>query len=120
VAASTKVRESHLAAIETEDFDALGGDVYVRGFISAYARFVRLDPAPLLDAHRAYRHAQEPVPRSHWRRSSARPRSGPQVRVRSGRVAVLLVLVVVVIVGLVLAGLWDTGEAATLAGAGGA
>jgi cytoskeleton protein RodZ len=120
VAASTKVRESHLAALETEDFEALGGDVYVRGFISAYARFLGLDPQPLLDAHTQHRAGQEPPPRGHWRRTPARtrPPAPTRVRVRSGRVAVLLVLVLVVVVGLVLAGLSGDGEAAVGLAAG--
>jgi hypothetical protein len=33
----TKVRESYLAALEQEEFDGLGGDVYVKGFIASYA-----------------------------------------------------------------------------------
>src|SRR5688572_20071792 len=52
-AAETRVRESYLAALEEEDFAALGGDVYVKGFLRSYARFLRLDPEPLLAAYRA-------------------------------------------------------------------
>ena len=51
-AAETRVRESYLAALEAEDFAALGGDVYVKGFLRSYARFLRLDPEPLLAAYR--------------------------------------------------------------------
>src|SRR3712207_3612777 len=51
-AAETRVRESYLAALEEEDFGALGGDVYVKGFLRSYARFLRLDPEPLLAAYR--------------------------------------------------------------------
>jgi cytoskeleton protein RodZ len=100
------VRETYLAALETEEFDALGGDVYARGFIAAYARFLRLDPQPLLDAHREYREGPgRERPRRAPRRSPA-PYQG-DVRVRSGRAAVLLMLVLVVVVALVVAGLWD-------------
>jgi cytoskeleton protein RodZ len=52
-AAETRVRESYLAALEAEDFGALGGDVYVKGFLRSYARFLRLDPEPLIAAYRA-------------------------------------------------------------------
>jgi cytoskeleton protein RodZ len=52
-AAETRVRESYLAALEAEDFAALGGDVYVKGFLRSYARFLRLDPEPLIAAYRA-------------------------------------------------------------------
>ncbi|MPZ73078.1 MAG: DUF4115 domain-containing protein [Nitriliruptorales bacterium] len=51
-AAETRVRESYLAALEEEDFAALGGDVYVKGFLRSYARFLRLDPEPLIAEYR--------------------------------------------------------------------
>jgi cytoskeleton protein RodZ len=116
VAASTRVRESHLAAIESEEFDALGGDVYVRGFITAYARFLGLDPGPLLDAHRHYRDGQEHDRghRQHW----GTPSRPAGVRVRSARAAVLLVLAIVVTVALVVVGLAAEGEAAARVAAG--
>lgn len=52
-AAETRVRESYLAALEEEEFAALGGGVYVKGFLSSYAKFLGLDPEPLLDAYRS-------------------------------------------------------------------
>ena len=67
-AAETRVRESYLAALEAEDFAALGGDVYVKGFLRSYARFLRLDPEPLLAAYRdEYErfHVDEASPLSH-------------------------------------------------------
>ena len=51
-AAATRVRESYLAALEEEEFAALGGDVYVKGFLRSYARFLGLNPEPLLEAYR--------------------------------------------------------------------
>lgn len=48
---ATKVRETYLVALEQEEFATLGSHVYVRGFISSYAKFLGLDPAPLLDAY---------------------------------------------------------------------
>jgi hypothetical protein len=70
-AAETRVRESYLAALEAEDFAALGGDVYVKGFLRSYARFLRLDPEPLIATYRAHHEhheetsplAQQPVSR---------------------------------------------------------
>ncbi|HVL99894.1 MAG TPA: RodZ domain-containing protein [Egibacteraceae bacterium] len=52
-AAETRVRESYLAALEEEEFAALGGGVYVKGFLRSYAKFLSLDPEPLLEAYRA-------------------------------------------------------------------
>lgn len=51
-AASTRIRESYLAALEDEDFGVLGGDVYARGFLRSYARYLELDPDPLLATYR--------------------------------------------------------------------
>jgi len=51
-AAETRVRETYLAALEEEEFSALGGDVYVKGFLRSYARYLGLDPDPLVAAYR--------------------------------------------------------------------
>ena len=44
VAQVTKVTLSYLQAIEDEGFDSLPAAVYVRGFVTAYARAIGLDP----------------------------------------------------------------------------
>ncbi|HEY4184013.1 MAG TPA: helix-turn-helix domain-containing protein [Polyangia bacterium] len=44
VAQRTKIGERHLRAIEGERFDELPAPVYVRGFITQIARFLRIDP----------------------------------------------------------------------------
>ena len=69
-AAATRVRESYLAALEEEEFAALGGDVYVKGFLRSYARFLGLNPEPLLEA---------------YRREHERPDELPPLNVPSGR-----------------------------------
>lgn len=51
-AIETRIRATHLEALEREEFDRLGGDVYVRGFIRSYAKTVGLDPEQLLESHR--------------------------------------------------------------------
>jgi len=40
----TKIRARHLAALEDDDFAALPGTVYVRGFLRNYAIYLGLDP----------------------------------------------------------------------------
>jgi cytoskeleton protein RodZ len=52
-AAEIRVRETYLAALEEEDFAAMGGDVYVKGFLRSYARYLGVDPNPLLERFRA-------------------------------------------------------------------
>ncbi len=43
VEAATRIRLGYLRAIENEDWDALPGGVYTRGFIRTYASFLGLD-----------------------------------------------------------------------------
>lgn len=92
-AAETRVRESYLAALEAEDFAALGGDVYVKGFLRSYARFLRLDPEPLIAMYRAdHEHpedahslAQQPVQRVPTERN-------PAVAIGAGVVVILVAI----------------------------
>ena len=49
----TRVRHEYLLALEEERFGALGGDVYAKGFLTTYARFLGIDPQPLLELYRA-------------------------------------------------------------------
>jgi cytoskeleton protein RodZ len=43
IAESTKIARRHLEAIEKENFDALPGRVFIKGFIRSYARFIGID-----------------------------------------------------------------------------
>jgi cytoskeletal protein RodZ len=42
------MRREHLVALETERFDGLSGDVYVRGALRSYSGYVGLDPNRVL------------------------------------------------------------------------
>lgn len=46
--AATRVRAKLLDALEKGDYDALPAPAYVRGYVISYAKFLELDPAPLL------------------------------------------------------------------------
>ena len=100
-AAETRVRESYLAALEEEDFAALGGDVYVKGFLRSYARFLRLDPEPLIATYRAHyeQPADEVSPLAHKPVAPMPTDSRPGVIIGAGAVAV--VIAVLAIIGLV-------------------
>jgi cytoskeleton protein RodZ len=50
VAHQLKLARRQVLAIENDDFDALPGPTFVRGFIRNYARLLRIDAAPLLEA----------------------------------------------------------------------
>lgn len=100
-AAETRVRESYLAALEEEDFAALGGDVYVKGFLRSYARFLRLDPEPLIATYRAHyeRPADEMAPLAHQPVAPMLNDGRPGLVIGAGVLAI--VLVVLAIIGLV-------------------
>lgn len=114
-AQATHVRESYLAALEEEDFAALGSEVYARGFLRTYARFLGLDPEPLLEAHRAS--TAEPERRgrarpARTRRPAARGEPGQAPLERPAGTAILLLLVLIVLLVIAYIGLWGgEGEA---------
>lgn len=48
LAAKTRIRAKIIEAVERDDFEACGGDVYARGHVKAIAVALGLDPKPLL------------------------------------------------------------------------
>lgn len=49
--AATRIRGKMLEALERGDWDVLPNAAYVRGYIISYAKFLELDPAPLLNMY---------------------------------------------------------------------
>src|SRR5450759_3528064 len=49
----TKIRARLLEALETGEYNRLPNPGYVRGYVSSYARYLELDPVPLLAMYRA-------------------------------------------------------------------
>lgn len=54
----TRIRAEYLQALERERFEALLGDVYVRGFLRSYSTYLGLDPSKVLTIYT--RHFGEP------------------------------------------------------------
>ena len=52
VAQQLKLARRQVIALENDDVNALPGPTFVRGFIRNYARFLRIDAAPLIEANR--------------------------------------------------------------------
>ena len=50
---STRIRGKLLAALEAGDYARLPNPGYVRGYVSSYAKYLELDPVPLLAMYRA-------------------------------------------------------------------
>ena len=51
VAGETSIRDVYLEAIEKGDYDALPGDVYAKGFIRNYSKFLQIDGNALLEQY---------------------------------------------------------------------
>lgn len=105
VEAAIKIRVRYLQAMENEEWDALPGGAYTRGFIRTYASYLGLDGERLSDD---YRRATGPpggerVPKRVEPVPTARRGRRPLVSSRFVIAAVCLVLVAVV-VGIALAG----------------
>lgn len=94
VAEALKIRRSHVVALESENFGALGAATYARGHLRNYARYLGLDPLALLAAYDAeYGRPDQGVhDLSGSSMASSRPREPlPRWIVVSGLVVVLLV-----------------------------
>lgn len=100
-AEDTKIRETYLAALEREDFDALAMDhVYVRGNLRNYARFLGLDPEPLLQKYREQVQADVAAPSP-----APQPLTRPMAPERASRTGLFLVGAVLVVVVLAVIGI---------------
>ncbi len=95
VAEHIHIRSVYLAAIESEDWPAIGAPVYVRGFIRTYARFLGLDPEDAVArfAERVPSESPSQVAASMATMAAAQPqRSGPSFGAIAGIVVALLLV----------------------------
>jgi cytoskeleton protein RodZ len=97
----TYIRERYLRALEAEQFDALGEDVYVKGFLRSYAKALDLDPDPLLDVYRAQYEHPPPDEAALTGRvlQGAEGQLPRSVRVTAGAAAIVLVFALLAAVG---------------------
>jgi cytoskeletal protein RodZ len=95
-ARDTRIRREFLEAIEDEDFDALLGDVHVRGCLRTYASYLRLSPDKVVAAYSVARPeepaAGSPLPLMHNEPVLWRPRRRDNHRLVVMVAAVVLVL----------------------------
>lgn len=54
VADTLNLLVSHVEAIEANQFQQMNADIFVRGYVRSYARFLNLDVDPLLEATEAF------------------------------------------------------------------
>jgi len=55
----TKIRAKYLQALEEENFEEIPGEAYRIGFLRNYARFLDLDPEPILNQYKAQYESKE-------------------------------------------------------------
>lgn len=98
----TKLHIDQLRALESEDFEALLGDVYVRGSLRTYSQYLGLSPDKVVGAYA--RHAEAPPPPPPPAKLGRIERAMAATRIRDNqRLMVFLagtVLVVAVVFGL--------------------
>ncbi len=58
----TRVRTDYLQALEREAWGALAGDVYVRGFLRSYSRYLGLNPEKVIHVYERTSHRPKPQP----------------------------------------------------------
>jgi hypothetical protein len=102
----TKIRAKYIRALEEEDFDAIPGDAYTRGFLRTYAEYLGLDGDVYVDEY-ASRFLTS------WRDEVPARRESPR-RIRTGhrpieRRAVLLVLAGIAVVTALVFAAWRYG-----------
>lgn len=102
---ATKIRAKYIRALEEEDFDAIPGDAYTRGFLRTYAEYLGLDGDVYVDEY-ASRFLTS------WRDELPPRREKHRIRTRHRpieRRAVLLVLAGIVAVTALVFAAWQYG-----------
>jgi hypothetical protein len=112
---ATKIRAKYIRALEEEDFDALPGDTYVRGFLRTYADFLGLDGEIYVDEYASRFlttwNEEELAP------VRARPRRTRRDRTVERRAVLLALAGIAVLTALVIAA-WKYGGSSATNGAG--
>jgi cytoskeletal protein RodZ len=109
---ATKIRGEYLQALEDEQFDKLPSGTHARGFLRSYARYLELDPDPLIDEYNNSNAATEIV--------STRPAVRPRERdftLTPGMIVGAALLILIGIFGLYLKTQFDKYQASRAADA---
>jgi cytoskeleton protein RodZ len=118
VHAATGIRPRYLEAIEQEDWDALPEEFYARAFIRKYARYLEVDPEPLVDEYKRLRGGgtrgdapTSPFARTRSRKAEALRRRRKRQSVYAWVGAIVLLAAIVVAVVLISSGGGEDGGA---------
>lgn len=104
VAESLRLSPRVLSALENEDYDALPGPTYIRGYMRSYAQFLGLPAQPLIDAFNARPEAAQRI-------EMTAPAPVRQITSSDAMVRLGTVLVAVIVFGLGV--LWWAGQGDT-------
>jgi cytoskeleton protein RodZ len=103
---ATKIRAKYIRALEEEDFDAIPGDAYTRGFLRSYAEYLGLDGDVYVDEYASRFQTS-------WRdEMPTRRERPPRIRTRSRSLelrAVLLVLAGIAVITALVFTAWKYG-----------
>ncbi len=72
-----RISPRYLEALETGEYDLLPTQTHVRGFLRNYARFLGLDPAPLLERYELTQSQRKPRPKPTFASAAAEPVAPP-------------------------------------------
>jgi hypothetical protein len=101
-ARDTRLRTDQLQALEEEDFDALGGEVYARACLRTYAAYLGLRPEKVMRIYA--RHADDPEPPRPPERMGRVERAIAATRIRDNQrfllIAAAVIFFVLIIFGL--------------------
>ncbi|MCA1588036.1 MAG: helix-turn-helix domain-containing protein [Chloroflexi bacterium] len=97
----TRIRERYLSALERGAYDELPGDVYARGFLRTYARYLGLDPDAMVAVYRI--EIRAPVGERVATGGRRRPMEGPRPRAFALAPGVVGAAVLTVMVGALVA-----------------
>jgi cytoskeleton protein RodZ len=92
---ATKIRPDLLEALEDEEFDALLGEVYVRGALRSYSSYLGLDPERVLSAYA--NHDSTPEPPSPEPPTQIQTTIGVERRRDNHRFAIAIVVILLVL-----------------------
>lgn len=103
VAAKTKISLSYLNAIEKSRFDDLPGDVFTKGFLRTYARFLSIDEKDIIDRYNQWvrefrapdKKAEETIPKEEEKKGDAA--ENKKIIQIAGAAAVILLVILAVI-----------------------
>ena len=93
ISKTLKIKHAYLKAIEDGDHETLPAEVYVKGYISGYARVLDLDPGSLVDA---YAHEAAPRPQEIGTIPAKETVPNKSFRVRYALILSLLIAVTII------------------------